>query len=387
MPLIRRRQGSRRSTNTRSGVALLGCSVLTFSGLYGLGAPTSASPARHLPRSSVALAATSCVATGTSGVTGTSGLTGTTPSATTTAVAAATQDLVSQIHTLWLAGLHVAEIDPQPREGCVLVYLVQYSPQTANELMQALPEADRSSVEVVATSSSYQWEPAASVGASATATSANRYYDTAPFYGADAIWQSGQPIPNCTDGWDFYGKRSGTLFMLTAGHCVGGHGGYVYTNLSQHLSMGRISTNYYGTASADIASMTGLFAPGIVYGGGGAVLNITGEYTATKGSAVTIDGQRSGEVRDNTVTAANTYITYSNGYVIDPVDTTYKAGSTSCQGGDSGAPVLNITNSVKAAGILVAILVVNGVPDPSRCAFQPANALLSYINGTLATSQ
>ena len=340
-------------------VVFLGFVVLTLSGLYGLGASGSVAHSRLL-HGHLAVA-TSC---GTSGTSGTSG-----------SVQAATLAVVSQIHALWLAGLRIAEVDPEPQAGCVLVYLVHYNPQAADELMQALPEADRPIVSVVVTSGTYQWTPA------------NRFYDTSPFYGADAIWQNGQPIPNCTDGWDFYGKRSGTLFMLTAGHCVGGNGGYVYTNLTQHYSMGRVSTNYYGKASADVASMTGLFSPGVVYGGGGAVLNITGEYTATKGSAVTIDGQRSGEVRNNTVTSVNTYITYPNGDVIDPVDTTYKANSTSCQGGDSGAPVLNITNSVKATGILVAVLVdSDGIPDPSECAFQPASALLSYLNGRLATS-
>jgi hypothetical protein len=41
----------------------------------------------------------------------------------------------------------------------------------------------------------------------------------------------------------------------------------------------------------------------------------------------------------------------------------------------------------EAERALARLVVVNGVPDPSRCAFQPANALLSYMNGTLATSQ
>jgi hypothetical protein len=63
-----------------------------------------------------------------------------------------------------------------------------------------------------------------------------------------------------------------------------------------------------------------------------------------------------------------------------------KTGSTVCQGGDSGGPWYQHTNSgysVEAVGIQEGEIIVDGVPDPSYCAYEQINDMLSLVKGTI----
>jgi hypothetical protein len=59
-----------------------------------------------------------------------------------------------------------------------------------------------------------------------------------------------------------------------------------------------------------------------------------------------------------------------------------------CQPGDSGGPVIQRTsngNEVNVAGIIVAERIINGIPDPSSCAYQQQGYILNEVNGYLET--
>lgn len=104
---------------------------------------------------------------------------------------------------------------------------------------------------------------------------------------------------------------------------------------------------------------------------------------------MTADGRVSGEVRS--VKVENTGNTINvQGFPIIDLTVASKKGATVCQPGDSGGPWyvhIGETDEVRAAGQQVAEREdPNGMLDPSVCAYQQINNILTLVNGTILTA-
>ena len=152
--------------------------------------------------------------------------------------------------------------------------------------------------------------------------------------------------------------------------------------------MGRISTQYFPGSKIDVASVnTGGFS-GKVYANGTTTYSVVGATFPGPGVKVTADGRVSGEVRF--VTVENTDNTINvQGFPIIDLTVASKSGATVCQPGDSGGPWyvhVGNTGGVSAAGQQVAEREdPNGQLDPSVCAYQQINDILTLVNGTILT--
>ena len=185
-------------------------------------------------------------------------------------------------------------------------------------------------------------------------------------------------------------KKSGNRFGLASGHCVSNAGGaartVVYTNTQSRQTVGRISTQYFPRSKMDVASVnTGGFSAD-VYGNGTTTYHVVGATFPGPGDLVTADGRVSGEVRF--VTVENTDNTINvQGFPIIDLTVASKSGATVCQPGDSGGPWYvhtDNTDEIRAAGQQVAEREdPDGKLDPSVCAYQQINNILSLVNGTI----
>ena len=310
-----------------------------------------------------------------------------------------TNDIATDLARLHALGVFPVQWGPSLNGQDVAVVLRRYSASAA-AIVDATLGRD---VRVIKTVGTEQWIPSSAPAASPDTpaaspdTVASRNADTYPYYGADPIWQSGQVIPGSADGFNYYGNNTDKDFMLTAGHCVGSSG-EVYTNLSNHMGIGGVATNYYTPSGShnDFASILNGddeydgFADGIIWNGGPDSTTydtVIGPVSPQTGD-VTHDGATTGEVSGVTITGYNQDIPYPNGDIITHVTTDQKPGYTVCQPGDSGSPVFQRTSTeglVNIAGLQVAEGLINNVPDPSYCAYQQQAYILTVVNGTLGT--
>jgi hypothetical protein len=145
-------------------------------------------------------------------------------------------------------------------------------------------------------------------------------------------------------------------------------------------------TNYLATTGHyDISSVVGQFGP-YVWGNNSASFNVIGSIFPGVGAGVTSDGMATGEVRGVTITKTNAEVEDPNDNLLYDMTLAQKPGSTVCQGGDSGGPWYQHTSSpypVEAVGIQEGEIIVDGVPDPSYCAYEQINDMLSLVKGTI----
>ena len=192
-------------------------------------------------------------------------------------------------------------------------------------------------------------------GSRAPIRALDRYHDTPPYYGGDRIVV---PAGQCTSGPTVYGNAHNTPYMLTAGHCA---------NVGDAIKtpggtvMGHVTNKRLCNHCIDDETVNGSYARYIWTGPTSVVYEDHGA-PPTNGQHLTIDGSFSGQVRQNTVTNANTtvLINYGGGvqrYIRYVFVTRSPSGQIGCQPGDSGAPVYTYPSSgtrVTVNGVLIA---------------------------------
>jgi hypothetical protein len=162
----------------------------------------------------------------------------------------------------WQArGIVPQEWGPDPQSNSILVRLRHYSKRAAQDLESYYGKS---------------WVSVARVSDKERPVLMDRYFDSAPFFGGDAIYYDiGNPSTVCTSGYSMVGNRTGNHFMTTAGHCplLTGQNTW-YTNFFRLFRLGAISTNYLPTSSrADFATIGPLNSAGQVWGNGTTVYN------------------------------------------------------------------------------------------------------------------
>jgi hypothetical protein len=186
---------------------------------------------------------------------------------------------------------------------------------------------------------------------------ADRYHDTAPYFGGDNIQGGGV---ECTDGFEV--TVGTTPVMLSAGHCTSetwfngttskeiGVTGQLHFNDTAHDDVQTIKNESYFHSV-----WSGAFgdpAVGVTVHGG------FGGYVST-GQLITIDGSVTKEVRNVQVVASgdNVCLAADGATVCHLVKTNInnQSGVQACQGGDSGGPVYQYAygngTQVKAVGL------------------------------------
>jgi hypothetical protein len=242
-----------------------------------------------------------------------------------------------------------------------------------------------------------KYSQAATTGSSKSArrpvTPADRFTDSAPFFGGDQIVGDLSGIL-CTGGFFVTGNRSGHDFLLTAGHC-----GQTYPDTfivpNSSALIGPLSTNYWvpGTTNDYLT----IYAPGgglpYVWANGTTIHPVAGSLLPALKVKMTFDGSKTGEVPFSTVVAVNATdmnVVDSNSgrtYNIYPVvQATPPGTSVTCQKGDSGGPAYQRTNStpVYAIGTIAAFFGGPGVTIV--CSAEQIGQETSNSNTTLMTS-
>lgn len=191
----------------------------------------------------------------------------------------------------------------------------------------------------------------------------------------------------CTGGFAYL--KDGNTFSSTASHCVkdagADSGSAVYTNIGTTQTYGHVATQYLGSHSFDVASISGDFNPH-VWGDNGTTYSVVGTEKPLRGDLVTADGRLSGEVRGVKVENVDQDIYVSDcGCNIVYATVATKSGATVCQVGDSGGPwyVHNNTDTeIFAAGLQSAERQdEQGNPDPSVCVYEQIRYWLNNITG------
>lgn len=222
-------------------------------------------------------------------------------------------------------------------------------------------------------------------GSQAPLHAAGRFDDYAPYFGGDRIELPGGF--SCTSGPKVFGNKSGTGYMLTAGHCAAK--GAAVRTYSGRL-MGHVTNRRLCNYCIDGETVSGSYAPSFWVGGTHSSSKVWEDYgrPPVKGHRLTTDGSYTGEVRKNLVTNANMTVrvceTSTNcwyeRYAFQVKNT---AGHRACQRGDSGSPIYTYegsTNKVIVNGILTAV----NTNNPAVCYGIRIDALENYFHVHIA---
>ena len=210
---------------------------------------------------------------------------------------------------------------------------------------------------------------------------ANRYYDTPPFYNGDRIFVDDNHNYKCTDGFAL-NIGSGTQ-GVTAGHCGGSS---IYTNFDSNYFMGAITARHFTDGGDDFETFNCYCASPVWYEGPsigrnqGYVHYLAAGWCDCNTGLVTFDGATTGEVPYATVIKADACITFTDGIQTCHLNEAQRSGYTLCQGGDSGGPVYQRTsnNQVYPTGTIVG---TNGAGD--ICTYQRIREILRVTGGTI----
>ncbi|MGD0701154.1 MAG: hypothetical protein ABSA02_14860 [Trebonia sp.] len=297
---------------------------------------------------------------------------------------------------LWKSGIRLSQSLPDPATGTVLVSVA--APVRSDISALALTVRGRVTAATYARTVAgvFRTDFGAAVKLSSTAggtwEASGRNNDTAPFFDGDRIYGGGY---TCTGGFNTTGNRSGHVFMFTAGHCPSAQW------RTGSAVVGSTSTNYLGACNSE-DDYQSIYVPGggdgDVWGGsGGASLyTVVGQLLPAPGTLIAFDGSITNEVRDNTVlgineTVYNIYDSVSECfYNASPsIVAANPNGTTICQPGDSGGPVIQHTPSsfanVDAVGTIVAYFSSTGNPYGSECASTQIGSVEAETNTSLIT--
>jgi hypothetical protein len=298
-----------------------------------------------------------------------------------------TSRITSDMRSLQAQGVELAQWGPDPQSNRVTIIQESYSEQAVHTLLHRY-----GSQWISVSHATERWVLTDPGGAAMPHLNGEtRLTDTAPFFAGDIQWYGSQSSSRaCTSSFNFVAKKSGNRFGLASGHCASNAGGaagtVVYTNTKNRQTVGRISVQYFPGSKIDVASVnTGGFSAN-VYGNGTTTYTVVGATFPGPGDLVTADGRVSGEVLS--VKIENTGNTINvQGFPIIDLTVASKKGATVCQPGDSGGPWyvhIGETDEVSAAGQQVAEREdPNGKLDPSVCAYQQINNILTLVNGTI----
>jgi hypothetical protein len=292
--------------------------------------------------------------------------------------------IVSRDKELRAQGIKLARVTPEAASNKLQLALEVYRPAFARKLL-AMFGARWISV----SSRPETW-----------ASTSDRWYDSSPFFGGDAVWFGGQTSSSaCTAGFtlSFPNSSGGTdYYSMTAGHCAtaagAGVGKGVYTNLNHSYKYGTVAVNYFTSDHDDVVAIgPGSYADsGEVWGDNGVFYTVKGTTKPLAGQAATADGAVSHEVTGVTIENVDNDIYEADFSTwIYFVTIASKSGATVCQDGDSGGPWyvhIGSTGGVNAAGTqAVQRIDPDGKPDPSVCGYQQIGWTLGKTGGKITT--
>jgi hypothetical protein len=203
----------------------------------------------------------------------------------------------------------------------------------------------------------------------------DRYYDSAPFYGGDRIFNSNDTL-ECTDAFTMLGNNNpSNHWAITAGHC--GNRTW-YTNFTHFYTLGSTSTDYMtgwgGSTNTDTQTI-GANAWGVVWGNSGTTYYPYTTFHPAVGNNICFDGATTKLVCNVNVVKSGPFCTSIGSTYECSLGKIYDGSDVVCQPGDSGGPVFQRTssdNNIKAVGTITA-----GSSDGHTCWY----TLLSGTNG------
>jgi hypothetical protein len=221
------------------------------------------------------------------------------------------------------------------------------------------------------------------------AIAADRYNDSAPFYGGDSIIGLNHRI-SCTGGFFVKGNRSGHSFLLTAGHCSTDD-----WDMANGTGIGPTSKNYWVPGNTNDFQTIDVPGGGLpyVWANGTTIRRVATWLLPAVGVQITFDGAKTGEVPHSTVTAVNATdfnVVDSNSgrtYNVFPVvQAMLPPGTVTCQRADSGGPVYQRTSGspVDAIGTIAAFFGGRGITI--LCTAQQIGSEMAASNTTLMTA-
>lgn len=181
----------------------------------------------------------------------------------------------------------------------------------------------------------------------------DRFSDTAPYYGGDPIWPSGDgPQTFCTSGFPLVDANA-EYFMTTADHCGATTW---YTNYLNPQPIGSTYGQYQESSMVDVQTFTAQTL-GLVWGDSDNTFTITGTYAPNVGDEISFDGAYSGLQTDVPVTRTGPFCEEID--LEDSCDlgeAVRSSGDPICLGGDSGGPVFirRTSPNINAIGIVTA---------------------------------
>jgi hypothetical protein len=241
----------------------------------------------------------------------------------------------------WQArGITLAEWGPDAATSKVVITLRSYTAAAARELLATYGAS---------------WVSVSRKSLKQHAYDADRYYDTAPFWGGDRIFDSNE-ANLCTDGFIMLGNDNpSNHWATTAGHC--GSRTW-YTNFTHDYRLGATSTNYWNSTNTDIQTIGPVYAVGIVWGNDGEDYVPYTSYTPGReqicfDGATPKNGTNNGNVCNVSVANPGPFCTTISGAYKCGLGRAYDSSRQICVGGDSGGPVFQRTSNdsyIKAVG-------------------------------------
>lgn len=301
-----------------------------------------------------------------------------------------TRKLAHDDSKLWAKGVHLQGWGPDPASNAVKVTLAAPAKPAASQddtgsIAAAQAELNQdygSGWTTVAHSTS-------SLPRTAAGFTCTRSTDCPEYNAGDSIYLSGISV-YCTSGFATTGNKSGTIFILTAGHCGRGN----VTVDGDQYPMGSVSTQYFQYGNGDNDDFDTIAPPGGQIGPnahGFVWKDWNGDYYPVLsttvdppvGSYMTVNGSTTGEKTNN-------YVEY-DGACFNITDEHYGtyllcgageaesgSGSAICQPGDSGGPAY-VRNS--SATEVYAAGVIDGDNTSGKvCIFQEISTVLSTAN-------
>ena len=220
---------------------------------------------------------------------------------------------------------------------------------------------------------------------------ANKYYDSAPFYGGDRIFNSDETL-KCTDGFTMRGNNNpSNHWATTAGHC--GSRTW-YTNFTHHYTLGATSTNYFrdfgGSTYTDTQTIGPVNAWGTVWGADSSIYFPYTTYHPAAGEQICFDGATPkpnsayGIECNVSVASSGPFCDVFEGHQECNLGRAHDSSREICLPGDSGGPVFQRTSgssNVKAVGTITA-----GTTDGHTCWYTLIGAIESVTNTHLDTN-
>jgi hypothetical protein len=293
-------------------------------------------------------------------------------------------------------GIRLAQSSPDPASGTVLVTIAAPVRSGISALASAVGSPVTGATYARTVSNVLRTEFGAAVKLSSIGAGswkvAGRNNDVAPFFDGDQIYGDGVI---CTGGFNMTGNRSGHVFLFTAGHCPSDQ----WWTAAQVV--GSTSTNYLGACATE-DDYQSIYVPrggvGNVWGGsaGTSLYTVVGQLLPAPGTLIAFDGSVTDEVRDNTVlgineTVYNIYDSIHNCFynATPSIVAANPNGTTICQPGDSGGPVIQHTPSsfanVDAVGTIVSYFSSTGNAYGSECASTQIGSIEAETDTSLIT--